>query len=452
MPAVTLRCLRDPRNGFHGRNRPIEPLLFYLGLALCLATSGRVAGIALGGWRRARRRRSQFLADKQQFVEQVQAAARAGRADRNAFLGWEGIRELKVSAVVDEADGVKSLYLTDPAGKSLPSFEPGQYLTCHFPTAAGEKPLVRCYSLSDRPRDEYYRLTVKLCGSPADSPLAPPGRGSSRIHALAVGDKLPVSAPRGGFFLDPRRDSPLVLIAGGIGVTPMVSILSALVAAGDKREVYLFYGVRNSSEHPLRDQLAQIVANHDNVHQFVAYSRPHDGSQQGQQADQEFVDYQLRGRITEEYIRSVVPTGQFDYYLCGPGEMMQMLVEALLARGVGEDRILYEAFGPASIRRPAGAKGGKIDSPSPGVDAATVRFATSESEAAWTNECESLLDLIEASGVRIDSGCRAGNCGMCVARVLEGQVTTVKEPGAATPEGHCLACISVPTSPIVLDL
>jgi len=383
----------------------------------------------------------------------VQAAARAGRADRNAFLGWEGIRELKVSAVVDEADGVKSLYLTDPAGKSLPTFEPGQYLTCHFPTAAGEKPLVRCYSLSDRPRDEYYRLTVKLCGPPADSPLVPPGRGSSRAHALAVGDMLPVSAPRGGFFLDPRRNAPLVLVAGGIGVTPMVSILSALVAAGDTREVYLFYGVRNGSEHPLRDQLTQIVAEHDNVHQFVAYSRPNDGSLEGEKADQPFVDYQHQGRITEEYIRSVVPTGQFDYYLCGPGEMMQMLVESLLACGVPEDRILYEAFGPASIRRATGSKGGKTDSsPSAAADAATVRFAASESEAAWTNECESLLDLIEASGVRIDSGCRAGNCGMCVARVLEGSVTTVKEPGAATPEGHCLACISVPTSPLVLEL
>lgn len=408
---------------------------------------GRVAGLALSGWRRRRQRYRQFQADKQAFAEQVQTAARAARADRRAFLGWEGIRELKVSAVVDETELVKSIYLTDPAGKTLPTFEPGQYLTCHFPTAAGEKPLVRCYSLSDRPREEYYRLTVKLCGPPAHTPHVPPGRGSSRIHALEVGDTLPVGAPRGGFFLDPRRNVPLVLVAGGIGVTPMVSMLAALAEAGDEREVYFFYGVRNSNEHLLRDQLTQIVAGRDNIHCFVAYSQPLEG-------DEEFIDFQYRGRISEQYISSVVPTGQFDYYLCGPGQMMQSLVESLLASGVHEDRILYEAFGPASIQKPVPAK--EVDAGQPATvspsETATIRFATSESEAAWREECESLLQLIEEAGVRIDSGCRAGNCGICVTRVLEGDIATVKEPGAATPEGHCLACISVPASPLVLEI
>lgn len=426
------------------KERPIAPVLYYIGLTLCLLASGRVAMLALGGWSRLRRRQQRYEADKQAFVEQVAAAARAARADRHDYLAWTGTRPLRIAAIVDEAKDVKSFYLSDVNGGLLPSFEPGQYLTCHFETAAGEKPLVRCYSLSDRPREEYYRLTVKRCDAPADQPLVPAGRGSNRLHAMRVGDSLAVSAPRGGFFLDPRRHQPLVLIAGGIGVTPMVSILAALAAANDRREVYFFYGVRNSREHPLRDQLEQIGREHPNLHQFVTYSQP-------LAEDREHHDYHHRGRIDIDYVLGVLPTGQFDFYLCGPGRMMEHMVEGLLAAGVPEDRILYEAFGPASIRRAPTiekqhAKCGPTGPPP------TVRLATSEREVNWDNDCESLLELIEGLGVAIDSGCRAGNCGMCAARVLEGDVELVKQPGAQAPDGYCLACISVPKSPVVLEL
>lgn len=403
-----------------------------------------MATLALGGWGRMRHRQRQYESDKRAFIERVAVTARAARADKQDYLGWEGTRELQLSAVVDEAVDVKSFYLTDPDGAALPAFEPGQYLTCHLPSAPGEKPLVRCYSLSDRPREEYYRLTVKLCRPPADVPEAPPGRGSSRLHNMVSGDRLPVSAPRGGFFLDPRRSHPLVLIAGGIGVTPMVSMLATLAEQNDDREVYFFYGVRNSREHALRDQLEEIAAAHPNLHQFVAYSQP-------LAEDREHHDYQHHGRITIDTIRRIVPTGVYDYYLCGPGGMMEQLVEGLLAAGVPEERILYEAFGPASVR-----KMHKHDEPATSVASAgplpTVKFATSHQQVDWDNHCDSLLDLIEELGVAIDSGCRAGNCGMCAARVLEGDIETVKQPGAAAPDGYCLACISVPKSPLVLEL
>ncbi|QDU55192.1 Flavohemoprotein [Aeoliella mucimassa] len=391
---------------------------------------------------RMRRRQQQFADDKQAFLEAVAITARASRADKQDYLGWTGQRELRISAIVDEAFGVKSFYFTDPEGAPLPSFEPGQFLTCHLATSAGEKPLVRCYSLSDRPREEYYRLTVKLCSPPADRPQLPPGRGSSRLHAMQVGDRLSVSAPRGGFFLDPRRRHPLVLIAGGIGVTPIVSMLASLAEAGDDREVYLFYGVRNSNEHPLRDQIEEIVREHPNVHQFVLYSQPLPDDTQPD-------DYHEQGRITVDLVRRIVPTGTFDYYLCGPGGLMETMVEGLLAAGVPADRVLYEAFGPASIRKPS-------DTAEPATVAAgpptRVVLANSHHEVDWDNHCESLLELIEELGVAIDSGCRSGNCGMCAARVLEGDIATVKQPGAQAPEGYCLACISVPKSPLVLDL
>ncbi|MGI9456170.1 MAG: 2Fe-2S iron-sulfur cluster-binding protein [Aeoliella sp.] len=398
--------------------------------------------LAFGGWRRIARRNVHLDAEKRQFVAQIEAVARAARADRQAYLSWEGHRELRVSAIVDESHGVKSFYLTDPEGQSLPSYEPGQYLTCHFDTAEGEKPLVRCYSLSDRPREEYYRLTVKRSDPPDDLPDAPPGRASNRLHRMTVGDAFRAAAPRGEFFLDPRRSDPLVLVAGGIGVTPLLSMIAALVHAGDDREVYFFYSVRNSSEHPLREQLAELVADNSHIHTFVAYTQP-------LQSDQPFIDYHHGSRITVDYLRQVLPTGRFDYYLCGPGEMMQSLVEGLLDQGVPDDRILYEAFGPSSVQRASTAK---AETSANLHGQPQIRFASSHQEAEWDDQCSSLLELIEQAGVAIDAGCRAGSCGMCATRVLDGEFTTVKPSGAPLPEGHCLACISVPTSPLVLEL
>ena len=416
--------------------------MFYAGCTLSLLATGRVAGLVLSGSVRRRRRQRQYVAERLEFQQQVEATARAARADRQECLGWTGTRPLQISAIVDEALDVKSFYLTDPNEGRLPAFEPGQYLTCHFETAAGEKPLVRCYSLSDRPREEYYRLTVKRCPSPADQPQLPVGRGSNRLHAMQVGDQLTVSAPRGGFFLDPRHRHPLALIAGGIGVTPMVSMLATLAEANDDREIYFFYGVRNSNEHPLRDQIEEIIRQHPNVHQFVAYSRP-------LEQDRQHDDYHRQGHVTAEYVRRVLPTGLFDYYLCGPGAMMEGMVAGLIEAGVPEPRIRYEAFGPASIRKAAepSAEAKPAAGPPP-----KVVLANSQQEADWDEHCATLLDLIEEMGVAIDSGCRSGNCGMCAARVLEGDVATVKEPGAKAPDGYCLACISVPKSPVVLEL
>lgn len=418
--------------------------MFYVGLALTLLAGGRLALVSLGGYRRLRARQQGYERTRQQFVEQVAAAARTARATKPDFLGWSGARRLRISAIVDEALDVRSIYLTDPAGAPLPGFEPGQYLTCYFDTPPGDKPLVRCYSLSDRPREEYFRLTVKKCGPPAGQPAVPPGRGSNRLHAMQVGDELEVSAPRGQFYLDSRRDDALVLVAGGIGVTPLVSMAATLAEQNDTRPIYFFYGVRNSREQPFRDQLQEIGRQHPNFHQFVAYSQP-------LAEDRPQRDFQHRGRLSVEYLQSVLPHAMCDYYLCGPGGMMDELVSGLMSAGVSAERIRYEAFGPATVRRMQPAESASTEAAATGP-VPTIRLSQSDQLANWDDDCDSLLELIEGLGVPIESGCRAGNCGMCAARVLEGDVKTVKPAGVPTPDGYCLACISVPQSPLVLEL
>ena len=116
--------------------------------------------------RRERQRREQCERERAAFANQLQAALHWARASQPRLKAWVGTRDFIVSAIVDEAEDCRSFYLTPADGRPLPRFEPGQYLTFHLPTADRMRPLVRCYSLSDRPREDYYRITVKLARRP----------------------------------------------------------------------------------------------------------------------------------------------------------------------------------------------------------------------------------------------------------------------------------------------
>lgn len=408
------------------------------GLALCgIVASQTVLGL-VGGWRRRRKRDREMATRKRAFVDGVAILARSARASQTQFAAWEGTRPMRVAAIVDEAHHVRSFYLTPVDGKPLPAYEPGQYLTLHLPTEHAERPLVRCYSLSDRPRDDYYRLTVKRCHPPRDLTGALTGRASKHLHdRVQVGETLEVAAPRGQFFLRPERQPPVVLVAGGIGITPLLSMLNAMTHRGLSQEVYLFLGVRNGREHPFKEHLEQLATQHPLLRLLVSYSGPNE-------SDEPYRDFQHVGRVTIDHLRDVLPTNRFDFYLCGPGAMMRDLVAGLEAWGVPEERIHFEAFGPASVRRTNGAA-------SIGAVGSRVRFGRSKKEQVWNSDSASLLELGEAAGVPLASGCRAGNCGECLVRVAEGEVVTLREPGFPVPAGHCLACISVPAGPVTLE-
>ncbi|QDU87281.1 Flavohemoprotein [Pirellulimonas nuda] len=403
---------------------PLDRSLLAAGAALCAWGAVRTLRSVVDHWRRGARRAADFEASKQAFVAEVAAASVRARARHHQGLAWDGQRPLRVAAIVDEAPEVKSFYLTSDDGRPLPAFLPGQYLTFHLPEADG--PVVRCYSLSDRPHEEYYRVSVKR-----------EGRGSTYWHdRVEVGSTVQAQAPRGAFFLDPADAAPVVLVAGGIGVTPILSMLLAIEQTRPQRDVYLFYGVQNRGAHPFKRTLEEAAQRCGRLRLFVAYSRPDDASVYGR-------DYQHASRIDADYLRRALPSSNFQFYLCGPGEMMQSLVSGLLDWGVPDDAIHYEAFGPATVQRRDAERAGAVG--------ATVRFARSGREAVWDGEWNSLLELAESVGAIIDAGCRAGNCGACATRVVDGGVCPIKAAGAQPPAGECLACISAPSGPLVLD-
>jgi ferredoxin-NADP reductase len=372
------------------------------------------------------KQRRHYAKCREAFNEQLTGALKLARACKPIFRAWTGERPFRVAAVVDEAAGFKSFYLVPADGKSLPPFEPGQYLTFSLPVDPQRKPIIRCYSLSDRPREDYYRVTIKL---------AQKGQGSDYFHhGIQVGSILAIQAPQGAFFLDPTDQLPIVLIAGGVGITPILSMANSIVHNRSGRAVYLFAGFRNSSEHPCREQLAVLVEQ-QNFRCDVSYSRPLPTDRIGH-------DYSHLGHVTIVRLRQLLPSNNFRFYVCGPPAMMEDLIPALYQWGVPEKHVHFEAFGPASIK---------------GLNMKThntlcqVGFARAKSELTWKGEFTSLLDFATAEGIALDSGCRAGNCGACVSKVLEGKVSHTKTPGVPLAVDECLTCIGIPENDVVLD-
>ena len=287
-------------------------------------TIGLTLGWMLVGWvgmqgallavktslRRARRNR-QYAAEHADFCRRIESAARAARASKS-IADWSGWRPFRVAAIVDEAHDIKSFYFTPEDGRPLTPFAPGQYLTFRLPLPGSDAPLVRCYSLSDRPRQDFYRATIKRIAPPPNRPDLVPGRGSSFFHAnVHVGDVLEVRAPAGTFLIDPHSTEPIVLVGAGIGVTPLVSMLETIVETAKLREVHVLFGFRSGSEHPFKERLAALCAENPQVRLHVSYSAP--GA-----ADVMYRDYNHRGRITLERLREVLPSNNFHFYVCGP--------------------------------------------------------------------------------------------------------------------------------------
>ena len=419
-------------------------------MGISTQTLGLTVGWLAVGWvasqfamfvvQRIRRRirwRGEYLRDRADFCRRVEATARAARAAKS-IPDWNGWRQFRVAVIVEESRDVKSFYFTPVDGRPLSPFAPGQYLTFRLPALDGAAPVVRCYSLSDRPREDFYRATIKRVGAPSGGSGLPPGRGSSFFHdRVQVGDVVDVRAPAGTFLIDPRAKEPLVLIGAGIGITPLVSMLESVVQARGQREVYALFGFRSGSEHPFKTQLERLAQTNPQIHLHVSYSAPRD-------VDVLYKDFNHRGRLTIERIRQVLPSNNFPFYVCGPGPLMEALVPALWKWGVPESHVLFEAFGPASVKSIS-------RSTQRAAETCEVRFERSGRRAMWDGSFASLLEFGESFGIAIPSGCRAGSCGECMTAIRSGSTLPLKQSAISVPSGHCLACISVPAGPIVLE-
>jgi ferredoxin-NADP reductase len=361
---------------------------------------------------------------------------------------WPGFRSFRVErrVVEDAAQSVCSFHLVPEDGQPLPPFLPGQFLTFRLdlPVAAGgTEPVIRCYSLSDAPRPDHYRISIKRVPAPPGTDL-PAGRSSSHFHdRTAVGSLLQVRAPAGHFHLD-RSDAPVVLVGGGIGITPMLSMLNWSLAEQPGRELWLFYGARHGDELVMKDHLEDLAARHPNFHLHICLSDPRPGEAAGR-------DFNHAGRVDVDLLRMQLPLKPYHFYICGPTPMMASLVPALEDWGVPDARIHFEAFGPASIKRRQAAAAEQAAASAAAAAEPTVTFARSGKTVAWQADSGNLLELAEANGIAVSSGCRAGGCGSCQTTIADGEVSYRQPPDYDPEPGTCLLCVCVPKTRLTLE-
>lgn len=361
-------------------------------------------------------------------------------------LSWNGFRKFVIDRKVPEGGDVCSFYLRPHDGRRLPTFKPGQFLTFRLTVGAERRQIIRCYSLSDSPGKDYYRVSIKKVPPPPDRPDLPGGASSSHFHdALKEGDILDVKAPSGGFFLDLQHTRPVVLIGGGIGITPVLSMLNAIVEAGQQRETWFFFGARSGEHHVFKDHLARIAKEHPQIRLNVCYSNP-------TERDRPVSDYHHVGHVSVDLFKQVLPSNNYEFYFCGPPPMMNKIAEGLEGWGVPTAAIHYEAFGPATVKKVTQAVAPETQAPAAaGTAGIPVTFARSGKSCEWKPGSGTLLELAEAQGIRIDSGCRAGNCGTCITAVKSGKVTYPSDPGFVIEPGSCLVCVGLPKDAVTLD-
>ncbi|WP_433860530.1 pyridoxamine 5'-phosphate oxidase family protein [Pseudomonas thivervalensis] len=357
----------------------------------------------------------------EQAAERLQAEALRSR--------W---RSLRVARVVDESPDIRSFHLQASDGLGLPRFEAGQHLPVRIQLEGQNAPSIRTYSVSSAPSDDFLRISVKRDGSV-----------SSHLHEqVRALHEIEARAPQGHFTVQPTERRPLVLLAAGVGITPLLSMLREVVYQGQRisrmRPVWLVQSARSVADLAFREEIDELAARAgDKLRVVRMVSQP---STEGEGAE----GYDLAGRIDVELLKKLLPLNDYDFYLCGPGSFTQALYDGLRKLRIPDDRIHAETFGPSTLVRDL-----EVSMPAPqqvpaATEAVKVLFASSGKEARWEPGAGTLLELAEARGLNPEFSCRGGSCGTCKTRLSRGQVHYLSQPAEPVGEGEVLICCAVP--------
>lgn len=251
--------------------------------------------------------------------------------------GWDDFRTFTVAKKVKESDVITSFYFTPADGGNISGYLPGQYISVKLTIPGEEYTHIRQYSLSDSPEKSYYRISVKKEEGYSEKP---DGKVSSYLHNdLNEGDQIEISAPAGEFVLE-NADKPVVLLSGGVGITPMHSMLRHLDAAGVSHETIFIHAALNGNVQAFTGEVQEIAKNNPLVKTYFCYEKPTD-------KDKTEKVYSKEGYITSEWLKTIVPNKESMVYMCGPIPFMQAMFEALLDAGFKNENIRYEFFGPS---------------------------------------------------------------------------------------------------------
>jgi ferredoxin-NADP reductase/MOSC domain-containing protein YiiM len=351
-----------------------------------------------------------------------------------------GFRRLAVAAIDQECADVLSLTMQSLDGQPLPTALPGQYVVLRLPRTPGDTPLFRSYSLSGPTSTEHYRISVKI---------EPNGAAGSYLREhVRVGDALDVSSPRGNFIPQPG-ERPVVLLSAGIGATPVLAMLHALVAVRSTRQVLWLYAARDRQHHPFAAEARRLMLALAHGRRYVCYSRPGSRDKMGE-------DFDATGHLSQSVFDEIGIPREADVYLCGPNRFVADMKDALAALGVALEQIHVEIFNGSESMTP-GVVGAATRVPHvPKDDANTgplVSFARSGIAAHWkASAYQSILELAEACDVPVRWACRTGVCHNCESGLVSGAVAYGPQPLEKPAVGNLLVCCSQPIRDVVIDL
>ena len=353
-------------------------------------------------------------------------------------------RPLRVTRIEAQSHSIRSLYLEPADGAGLPLFQAGQHLPLRFNIDGDVH--IRTYSLSSAPSDDFFRISVKR-----------DGRVSTHLHEqIRVGDLLEARAPQGHFTVAPHERRPLVLLAAGVGITPLLSMLREVVYQGLRtrriRPTWFIQSSRTLADQPFRRELDRLLEDAgDAVRVVRLLSQPEAEAIQGE-------DFDLSGRIDVALLKDLLTLADYDqpdFVVCGPGSFTQALYDGLRELDIRDSRIHAETFGPSTLRRRPDPDAVVIEQPPAATTSVPVVFQRSAKEARWQPDGGSLLELAESRGLRPEFSCRGGSCGTCKTRLISGQVHYPLPPAEVPDDGQVLICCAIPAQgaqPLVLDI
>ena len=361
---------------------------------------------------------------------------------------WEGA--LRVIAVVPETADVSTFRLAVPQGGPLPfHFLPGQYLNL-FVEVDG-KPTKRAYTIASAPtHGRYAEVTVKR---------EPFGVVSGYLHErIHVGDDVRVNAPHGSFVFTGIEAGSVVLIGGGVGITPLMSIIRHLTDQAWGGEIILLYSCKTAADAIYRHEMVSLQRRHANLRVVVTFTR-------------EEAPGMRAGRVTAALLADIVPgIVRSRVHVCGPRPMIAAVKDMLGRLGVPPDQVKTENFG-TETRSPSAVAARAAPAPSPDPAPAaltgriepavaameglvsTITFLRSKKIAPAMHD-KTLLDVAELAGVDIDSACRSGTCGSCKVPLQSGRVTMDVDDGLEAEDkalNLILACQAKPVGDVVVE-
>lgn len=339
-----------------------------------------------------------------------------------------------VIKIVNESQSIKSFYIK-PKNGTINNFKAGQFLTVK--ADIDNKQQIRTYTLSNSPHDKIYRISVKQEES---------GVFSKFLHQqVKVGSAIDFQAPRGDFFINTESEYPAVLLAAGIGITPMLSmaqhILKDSIRTRNIRPLTLVCSNRYLAEQAFVEELNHITNQSQGLIRVVwVLTQPENNVTLGK-------DYHYKGRISQKLLQTILPIDNYEFYLCGPTSFMQDMYNLLSNLGITDHKINAEAFGPASIQRSQPAFF-QAEEPKEVAESAIVEFSESKFEQVWFKKGEeqgsSLLEFSESHGLIPSYGCRTGQCGSCKVKLKQGEVSYSTIPSCKFDKDEVVLCCAKP--------